>query len=150
MTATLAVTRTLVIHAPPERVWEKLTDKSAIAEWLTDFHFTDLKPGEKFTTGEGDEAEPGEFVAVEPPHRFAFRWTAEQKREGMTLVTFTLAPVEGGTLVTVTESGFELLEEDVLKSSFERNSKGWGFALAGLAEMVEGKNDVSGNGADSR
>lgn len=148
MTATLAVTRSLVIKAAPERVWQKLTNKAAITEWLTDFHFADLKPGAKFTTGEGDEAEPGEFVLIEPPRRFAFRWTAEQKREGMTLVTFTLEPVAEGTLVTVTESELELLEEDVLKSMFERNSRGWGFALAGLAKLVEGNNDVSGDRTD--
>lgn len=149
MTATLSVTRSLIIKAPPERVWEKLTDQAALAIWLTDFHFTEIKPGASFTNGEGDEAESGEFVIVEQPRCFAFRWTAEQKRQGMTLVTFTLEPAEGGTLVTVVESGFERLEEDVLKSSFERNSKGWGFALAGLAELVEGKSDAAGDGADN-
>ena len=150
MTATLSVTRSLVIKAAPERVWEKLTNRDTIPQWLTEFHFTEFKPGTKFTTGEGDEAEPGEFVIIEPPRRFAFRWTAEQKRQGMTLVTITLEPVDHGTLVTVTESELELLEADVLKSMFERNSTGWGLALAGMANLVEGKSDVSGDGTDNR
>jgi uncharacterized protein YndB with AHSA1/START domain len=150
MAATLAVTRSLVIRASQEQVWETLIDPESIAAWLTDFHFEAFEPGAKFTNGEGDEAEPGEIVAIDPPRCFSFRWTAEQKREGMTMVTINLEPVHAGTRVTVVESGFEQLEDDVLKSSFERNSKGWGIALEGLAELVEKAESDAGDGLDGR
>ena len=150
MTATLSVTRSLVIKAPPERVWEKLTDAASIARWLTEFRFTAFEPGARFTMPDGDDAPPGVLVTIEPPHRFAFRWTAEKGHDEMTLVSFTLEAVAEGTLVTVTESEFEKLDPAVGQVPFERNSKGWGFALAGLAELVEGKSDVTSDGADSR
>lgn len=146
MTATLSVTRSLIIKAPPERVWEKLTDEASIALWLTEFRFTAFEPGARFTMPDGNDSSPGVLVTIEPPTRFAFRWTAEKGHDDMTLVTFTLEPVAGGTLVTVTESEFENLDPAIGQMPFERNSKGWGYALAGLAELVEGKNDVSGNG----
>lgn len=147
MTATLAVTRSLVIKAPPERVWQKLTDKAAIAQWLTEFRFSALEPGARFTMPDGDDSPPGEFVSIEPPHRFAFRWTAEKGHDAMTLVSFVLEPVAEGTLITVTESGFEQLDPAILEVPFERNSKGWGYALAGLAKLAEERVDVSSDGA---
>jgi uncharacterized protein YndB with AHSA1/START domain len=149
MTATLSVTRSLVIKAAPERVWEKLTDEASIALWLTEFRFTAFEPGARFTMPDGDDSPPGLLVTIEPPHRFAFRWTAEKGHDAMTLVSFTLEPVAEGTLVTVTESEFEKLDPAIGQAPFERNSKGWGFALAGLANLVEGKSDVSGNGTDN-
>jgi uncharacterized protein YndB with AHSA1/START domain len=149
MTATLSVTRSLVIRATPERVWEKLTDEASIAQWLTEFRFTAFEPGARFTMPDGDDSPPGVLVTIEPPHRFAFRWTAEKGHDAMTLVSFTLGPVAEGTLVTVTESEFEKLDPAIGQAPFERNSKGWGFALAGLANLVEGKSDVSGDGTDN-
>lgn len=146
MEPTLSVTRSIVITAPPEHVWRVLTDPTMIAEWLTDFHFTAFEEGASFETGEGEDAEPGVIVAIDAPHRFAFRWTAEQKRKGMTLVEFTLEPLPEGTRLTVVESGFEMLPADIGEPSFSRNSKGWGYALTGLSRLVEGKQDDAGAG----
>lgn len=150
MDATLSVTRSLVIHAPPDKVWQKLTDGASIAIWLTEFRFTTFEPGARFTMPAGDDSPPGVLVTIEPPHRFAFRWTAEQGHDDMTLVSFTLEPVAGGTLVTVTESGFEKLDPAIRQAPFERNSRGWGYALEGLAKLAEEQVDVTSDGAGSR
>lgn len=142
MTATLSVTRSLIIAAPRERVWSVLTNPDGFGAWLTEFKFTTFEEGAPFVMPDGENNPPGVLVTIERPTRFAFRWTAEQGYEGMTLVTFVLDEVEGGTRVTVTESGFEALPDEIRETPFQRNSKGWGYALAGLAALAEGGNNA--------
>lgn len=146
MRATLAVTRSLDIKASQEQVWENLTDPDAIAVWLTGFHFDSFEPGAKFSNGADDDAS-GEILSIDPPRSVSFRWTAEHKRQRMTLVSITLEPVHAGTRVSVTESCFEQLDDAVLRSAFERACKGWGVALETLADMVEEVGVNAGNGA---
>ncbi|NEQ29132.1 MAG: SRPBCC domain-containing protein [Microcoleus sp. SIO2G3] len=87
---------------PPERVWQALTDRRALAAWLMDNNF-EPRLGHKFQFRQvvlpGVETViDAEVVALEPPKRLAYRW-----REAHTLnpaiVTWTLTAVEGGTLL---------------------------------------------------
>ena len=48
-------------------------------------------------------------VRSEPPHAFAYRWDANVKEAGDTLVEFTLTPEGDGTRLRVVESGFASL-----------------------------------------
>jgi uncharacterized protein YndB with AHSA1/START domain len=73
---------------------------------------------------------------VEPPERFAFRWTPEPGNPAESLVTFRLEVVPGGTLVTVTESGFEALPDSLRQKRAEMNAQGWGFVLEHLAAYL--------------
>jgi hypothetical protein len=67
---------------------------------------------------------------------FAFRWhpfakdpAVDYSQEPMTLVTFTLEPAEGGTLLTVVESGFDALPLDRRTDAFEANDEGWSMMM---------------------
>ena len=53
--------------------------------------------------------------------------------EPTTLVVFTLEEVEGGTLLTVVESGFDKIPASRRAKAFEMNSKGW----AGQMENIK-------------
>jgi uncharacterized protein YndB with AHSA1/START domain len=73
-----------------------------------------------------------QIVAVEPPHRFAYRWhpfavdpNVDYDREPTTLVEFCLAETPDGVLLTITESGFDAIPEARRSASFEANSEGW-------------------------
>jgi uncharacterized protein YndB with AHSA1/START domain len=56
--------------------------------------------------------------------------------ESMTLVEFRLTEVEGGTLVTVVESGFDGLALARRTRVFEGNTKGWEIQLASLSRYA--------------
>jgi hypothetical protein len=43
----------------------------------------------------------------------------------MTLVTFTLEPAEGGTTLTIVESGFDAIPIERRADAFEANDEGW-------------------------
>lgn len=63
---------------------------------------------------------------------FSFRWhpyavdpAHDYSSEPMTLVTFELSEAEGGTLLTITESGFEGIPPDRRAKVIESDNAGW-------------------------
>ena len=94
----IAVTRELELDAPPDEVWEALTDPGELSEWFANDVELDAEPG-----GEGvfrwDDGEVRYAVVEEvvPLERFAFTW--EESR-----VVIELEEIPFGTRVTVVES----------------------------------------------
>ena len=83
----------------------------------------------------------GEYVEVDPPKRFSFRWCYAEPGYGgnSLLVTFELAPSGSGTLVRMTETGFREMgwEAAVLEECYRDHVNGWGIFLPRLAPYVE-------------
>jgi uncharacterized protein YndB with AHSA1/START domain len=112
---------------PPEKIWRALTQPWLIEEWLMENDFV-AEVGHRFTFHAAPL--PGwsgitncEVVSVEEPRRLAYRWGdgTESDSHLTTLVTWTLTPIEGGTLVRMEQSGFRA--ED--GRSYERMGRGW-------------------------
>jgi uncharacterized protein YndB with AHSA1/START domain len=95
------ITRELTVPAPPEEVWEALTNADRLAEWFANEVELDPRPGGlgifRWDNGETRTAVVEE---VDPERRFGFRWADEDAGE----VAFDLEEVEGGTKVTVRET----------------------------------------------
>lgn len=69
---------------------------------------------------------------IEPMRLFSFRWHPfaidsgyDYSKEPMTLVTFELTEIEGGVLLTITESGFEQLPATRRTKAIKANAAGW-------------------------
>jgi uncharacterized protein YndB with AHSA1/START domain len=69
---------------------------------------------------------------IEPERLFSFRWHpfavepgVDYSKEPATLVAFELAEVEGGTLLTITESGFDRIPLERRAKAFAANEGGW-------------------------
>jgi uncharacterized protein YndB with AHSA1/START domain len=81
-------------------------------------------------------------VDVQPPTRFAFRWThspGEEAAEGNSLlVTFDLVAQGEGTLVRFRETGFRERgwEAAVLEATYRDHTHGWDHFLPRLATYV--------------
>ena len=102
---------------PPDKVWRALTTSALIADWLMDNDFAP-ELGHRFTFRA--QPVPGwsgvtncEVVEVDAPHRLAYRWgDGSESDSGLkTLVTWTLTPAAGGTLVRMEHSGFRPADE---------------------------------------
>jgi uncharacterized protein YndB with AHSA1/START domain len=129
------IEREITIAAPVERVWSVLTEAEHIGGWFADAGAEiDLRPGGALVMSwEEHGTTRARVEAVEPPHRFAYRWTAhhaqgEEPAEGnSTLVEFTLAPEDGATRLRVVESGFAALAttDEQRKANFDDNVGGW-------------------------
>ncbi|MTV38642.1 SRPBCC family protein [Duganella radicis] len=144
------IERSIVIKAPAERVWRALSTPQAFGAW-----FGVQLEGEPFTPGHHARGpitisgfEHVIFNAwierVEAPSLLSYRWHpyaidphVDYSGEECTLVTFTLQPSDdGGTLLTVVESGFDKVPAHRRVDAFHMNSKGWEAQLQNIARYV--------------
>jgi uncharacterized protein YndB with AHSA1/START domain len=140
------IEREAVIAAPPERVWQIITQAEHVGTWFGDYAEIDLRPGgtimlrwDKYGT------QYGTIETVDEPRCFSYRWnpgsTDEKPTEAdSTLVEFTLIPHEGQTRLRVVETGFSRLSrnESERAEQFENNNEGWATQLRDLREYVDG------------
>lgn len=100
----MEVRREIVLDAPPEEVWEALTEADRLAEWFANEVELDAVEGGEGTFRWGDGSERHAVVEeVEPARRFAFRWS-DADGAGETRVELELAEASDGTILTVTET----------------------------------------------
>lgn len=143
------ITREIQISADPQRVWDALADSTRFGTWFRVALDGPFAVGET-TTGKmtypGHEGVPWTSVTeiMEPPTRFAFRWPdlADGQSAGpdthWLTVTFELRANDGGTLVTLTETGFDAVPEERRVSLLRDNAQGWEIQSANLKRHVEG------------
>src|SRR4051794_24969618 len=132
------IERNILLKAPRSRVWRALSNAEEFGDWFG----VSLK-GKTFAAGqrvEGQITHPGyEHVvwdvlieSVEPERMLSWRWhpaaiepSVDYSKEPTTLVVFELKEVEGGTLLSVVESGFDSLPPERRLDAFRMNSGGW-------------------------
>jgi len=141
------IEKRIELQAPVSRVWRALTDHREFGEWFR------VKLDGPFVPGEisrGRITYPGyehvKWQAVvqkmEPERLFSFTWhhsldpDADISKEPTTLVEFRLEKIESGTLVTLTESGFENLPNDLRLEAFRRNDGGWTEQMKNIESYV--------------
>ena len=97
----MEVTRELVLPAPPEEVWEALTDPERLEEWFANEVERD---GDDFVYRWGDgEVRRATIEEADEPRRLGLR-SSDLDGDGETSVTFELEEADDGTRLTVTES----------------------------------------------
>jgi uncharacterized protein YndB with AHSA1/START domain len=132
------IERNILLKAPRSRVWQALSNAEEFGNW-----FGVALKGKTFAAGqrvEGQITHPGyEHVvwevlieSVEPERLLSWRWhpaaiepSVDYSKEPTTLVVFELKEVEGGTLLSVVESGFDSLPPERRLDAFRMNSGGW-------------------------
>ena len=136
------------IKASLPRVWRALTDHSQFGEWFRVKLDAPFVPGEASTgyiTWPGYEHLKWEAVVqdMEPETYFSFTWhpyaidpATDYSEETPTLVEFRLEKTTTGTLLTVTESGFEDIPEHRRAEAFLRNDGGWEQQMKNIEEYV--------------
>lgn len=139
------IERTLLLRAPRSRVWRALTDSREFGAWFGVTATSTFAPGahvrEHVQIG-GYEHLMWDVVIEEmiPERRFSWRWHPGSEppapNEPATLVVFDLEDAPGGTLVTVTETGFDGLPASRYDKAFRENSDGWREQMGSLERHV--------------
>jgi len=150
MTTTAAPTaatiqKTILIHAPRTRVWRALTATSEFSKWFSVQVAGAFIPGKRLdmvSTHPHCTGDPNFCLTVEqmePEHTFSWRWhpgAANKESDETTRVEFHLEEVDGGTMVTVTESGFDRIDLARRAKAFEENTRGWELQLESLRQYA--------------
>ena len=141
-----------VIKAPRSRVWRAISDPREFGEWfkvdMSGVKFEPGKPVHAKMTYPGYEGHPFEMVIdrMEPERLFSFKWhpygidqNVDYSSEPMTLIEFKLDEVDGGTKLTITESGFDNIPLARRAEAFRMNSQGWATQIENVKNYVEGQ-----------
>jgi len=144
-----AIEREIFIEAPAEVVWHTITEPDQIEKWFADRVELDLGPGGAGTFVFEDRATSKEVTApllveaVEPPHRFAFRWSHPEGESPVAgnsmLVEFLLEAVgDERTRLRVVESGIDLVPwSDEEKARYvEGHRHGWSVHMGRLGDLL--------------
>ncbi len=137
-----------LIRAPRARVWRALTDPKQFGSWFGCEFSGTFMPGVRLDMISTGKSCPGQefYMSIdrmEPEQMLSWTWSPggrkpgeDRSHEGTTLVEFHLEDVDGGTLVTVVESGFDRISLARRARVFEENSKGWEHQINSLARYV--------------
>ena len=142
------IERTIDLKAPPARVWRALTDYKEFSAWFGVILEAPFVPGQ---STRGNITYPGyehlvmevKVVAMEPERLFSFHWhpyaidpQVDYSKEPPTLVEFTLEKTSTGTLLRVTESGFDAIPAARRGEAFRMNSGGWTEQMKNIERYV--------------
>lgn len=98
----MQVEREIVLDAPPDEVWEALTDPEQLEGWFANDVEFDLERGGVFRWDDG-EVRHAVVEEVEAERRLAIRWW-DPDRPGESEIEFTLEQIPAGTRLVVTET----------------------------------------------
>jgi uncharacterized protein YndB with AHSA1/START domain len=142
------IEKAILLRAPLRRVWRAVSDAREFGTWFgVEFEGpfiagqamkgkivpTKVDP-EVAKLQEPHSGAPFDWTveSIEPERRISFRWHPfaiekghDYSKEPTTSVVFELKEVEGGTLLTISESGFDAIPLERRAKAFAANEGGW-------------------------
>ncbi len=149
---TIAVERSIWVDASIDRVWQAVTNEAKLSEWYSPgspWKIPDVKVGKiaEFHLSPNPHHSATEVSilkatidVVEPPYKFALGWHPDPSFPGVGLVTtFLLSEENGGTRVTLYESGYESVSPAERQEWLDQVGEGYGLSMENLKALVEGR-----------
>ena len=145
------IEKKIELKAPASRVWRALTDYREFGEWFRVKLDGPFVPGEVSTgyfTWPGYEHLKWQAVVQEmdPEQYFSYTWhpyaldpNVDYSLETPTLVEFRLEKTPTGTLLVVTESGFDDIPAERRDEAFRKNDGGWAQQVKNIETYVADK-----------
>jgi uncharacterized protein YndB with AHSA1/START domain len=148
MTYTDRIEKKVKLRAPRSRVWRAIATAEEFGAWFG------VKLEGQFAEGatvRGKITHPGyehltmEMLVerIEPERYFAYRWhpyaidtAVDYTSEPTTLVEFRLDEADGGTVLTIVESGFDRIPLARRAEAFRMNDQGWTEQLKNIERHV--------------
>ncbi|HEV8605789.1 MAG TPA: SRPBCC family protein [Tepidisphaeraceae bacterium] len=142
------IEKRIELKASPARVWRALSDHREFGEWFgvkLEGPFVAGKTTRGKITHPGYEHLTMEMAVekMESERLFSFRWhpyavdpKVDYSKEPMTLVEFRLEKTKGGTLLVVSESGFDAIPAARRDEAYRMNSGGWTAQMKNIEAYV--------------
>ena len=131
------IEKRIELKAPLSRVWRALTDHREFGEWFGvklqgPFVAGELAQGQITIRGYEHVRWQAVVQKIEPETLFSFTWhpygidaKVDYSKETPTLVEFRLQQSTSGTVLLLTESGFDKVPADRRAEAFRMNDGGW-------------------------
>ena len=146
------IEKKVLLRAPRRRVWRAIADSQEFGKWFGvkfegPFKAGGFLRGVIVPTSVDPEVAKAQqpytgmrfdvtVERIEPERLFSFRWHPNAIEPGVdysdeptTLVTFMLEEAADGTLLTVSESGFDGIPLSRRAKAFSANEQGWGMVV---------------------
>ena len=142
------IEKRIELTAPVSRVWRALTDYREFGQWFgvkLEGPFAAGQVSRGHITHPGYEHVKWEAVVqkMEPERLFSFTWhpyaidaKIDYSEETPTLVEFRLEGTASGTLLLITESGFDKVPSHRRLDAFRMNDGGWAQQLKNIEKHV--------------
>src|SRR3974377_1283955 len=142
------IEKRIELKASVSRVWRALTDYRGFGEWFRvklDGPFLPGQVSRGHITYPGYEHVKWEAVVqkMEPETLFSYTWhpysvvpNVDYSKEQPTLVEFKLQKTAIGTLLLLTESGFDKVPSDRRAEAYRRNDGGWTEQMKNIESYV--------------
>ena len=147
------IEKRIELKASISRVWRAVTDYREFGEWFRvklDGPFVQGQASRGQITYPGYEHVKWEAVVqkMEPERLFSFIWShpkslnkaeyasGDRSKDPTTLVEFRLEKTATGTLLVLTESGFDNIPGDLRLEAFRRNEGGWAEQMKNIERYV--------------
>jgi uncharacterized protein YndB with AHSA1/START domain len=139
-----AVIADIFVAAPPERVFQAISDPKQLMQWWGQKGMyrskkweADLRPGGKWRCdGLNDKGDPftveGQYLEVDPARRLVHTWIAPWAGSLTTTVRWELTPSNNGTKVNLHHTGFKTLPD-----AARNHAEGWNRVLAWMQAFAE-------------
>jgi uncharacterized protein YndB with AHSA1/START domain len=133
-----------------EKLWDLIATPEGLKKWFVLDVVGDFEPGKLttlvFQSNDATVSGPMRIVESRRPELFSFRWHPGEEEgctwdkypeDEATQTTFTLTAVEGGTKLTVVESGFDKIPSPRRNQALDSNSGGWNWCLDEIGKTLE-------------
>jgi len=145
------IEKSIELETPIARVWEVLTDHHQFGDWFG------AKVSEPFKAGKASHGHityPGyehlkweaDIEKIEPQNYFSFSWhpyavdlKMDYSKEIPTLVEFKLKETPKGTLLIISETGFDKIPSERRAEAFRMNEEGWEEQLVNIEKYIRDK-----------
>jgi uncharacterized protein YndB with AHSA1/START domain len=143
------IEKRIELKAPVSRVWRALTDYREFGEWFRvrlDGPFSEGQISRGRVTYPGYEHLSWEVTIerIEPERLFSFRWHpyavdpgTDYSQEPTTVVEFRLTPNGAGTILHLTETGFDAIPQHRRFEAWRMNERGWGMQMTNIEQHVD-------------
>jgi uncharacterized protein YndB with AHSA1/START domain len=142
------IEKRIELKAPVSRVWRAITDHREFGEWFRvrlDGPFVEGQESSGNITHPGYEHVRWHAVVKEmvPERLFSFTWHpyaiepgVDYSHETPTLVEFKLEKTATGTLLLLTETGFDKIPPERRLEAFRKNDGGWAQQMTNIESHV--------------
>jgi uncharacterized protein YndB with AHSA1/START domain len=138
----VAVERSVLIDASPQRVWQAITDPAQLEQWYAPgcpWEIPALQAGAtvKFHNTDTD-IQLATIEVLEPLREFTLRWQLDPMHPGLTLSnSFRLEPENSSTRVTISQAGYDSLPEDMRQEQLDQDAAAYAAIVESLQNYLE-------------